>query len=75
MDIQAEKNIIIERLKLLNDMNLIQRIKKLLDYSHSNPEERITIEQYNKELEEADAEIDAGKGISLEDFKKEMEKW
>ena len=31
-----------------------------------------TLEEYNKELEEADAEIDRGKYISMEDLLKEM---
>lgn len=34
-----------------------------------------TLEEYNKELEEADAEIDRGKYISMEDLLKEMEQW
>ena len=75
MDIQAEKNIIVERLKLLNDTTLIQMIRKLLDYGISNQEGRITIEQYNQELEEAETEIDAGKGLGHEELKKEMGKW
>lgn len=34
-----------------------------------------TLDEYNKELEEADAEIDRGKYISMEDLLKEMEQW
>lgn len=34
-----------------------------------------TLEEYNRELEEADAEIDRGKYISMEDLLKEMEQW
>ena len=35
----------------------------------------ISIEQYNKELEEADAEIDRGEFISHEELKEQMKSW
>lgn len=34
-----------------------------------------TLEQYNKELEENNAEIENGKYITMEDLLKEMEQW
>jgi hypothetical protein len=34
-----------------------------------------TLEEYNKELEKADAEIDSGKYMSMDDLLKEMEQW
>lgn len=34
-----------------------------------------TLEEYNKELEEGDAEIERGKYIAMEDLLKEMERW
>ncbi|TDW97626.1 hypothetical protein [Dinghuibacter silviterrae] len=34
-----------------------------------------TIEEYNRELEEADAAIDAGHFITQEDLEKEMKTW
>lgn len=34
-----------------------------------------TLEEYNRELEEADAEIDRGKYVSMEDLLKEIEQW
>ncbi len=38
-------------------------------------EKRQTIEEYNKELEDNDAEIENGNFITMEDLSKEMEKW
>jgi hypothetical protein len=38
-------------------------------------EGRITVEQYNRELQEAEDEIDKGEFISHEDLKKEMKNW
>lgn len=37
--------------------------------------ERQTLEQYNKELEDADGEIDKGNYITMEDLLKETEQW
>jgi hypothetical protein len=34
-----------------------------------------TLEEYNKELEDADAEIDNGKYVTMEDLLKEIEQW
>ncbi len=45
MDIQSEKNIIIERLRMLNHVALIEMIRNLLDYGLKNQEGRISIEQ------------------------------
>jgi len=47
----------------------------LLSKECKEDSERIGIEQYNKELDEAEAEMDRGEYISHEDLKKEMEKW
>jgi hypothetical protein len=38
-------------------------------------EGRISIEQYNRELEEAEAEIERGEFISHEKLKKQMKAW
>ena len=35
----------------------------------------ISVEQYNKELDEADAEMDRGEFISHEELKKQMKNW
>jgi len=79
MDIQAEKLSIIERFKQINDASLIQVIKNLLDYGlnnqQSNQEGRISIEQYNKELDEAERRIDKGEYITHDDVVKESKKW
>lgn len=37
--------------------------------------ERISIEQYNKELDEAEKQIEAGNFITQEELEKEMKKW
>jgi len=48
---------------------------KFLGIQFKTVEKRQTLEQYNKELEESDAEIDNGNYITMEDLLKETEKW
>ena len=47
----------------------------LLSKQQQQESERISIEQYNKELDQANARIDSGEYTSHEDVKKESEKW
>lgn len=75
MDLQAEKTELIKRLKQINDLSLIQAIKHMVDYGLKDKEGRISIEQYNKELDEADAEIDAGEYFTHEQAVKEIRSW
>lgn len=57
MDIQAQKTIIIEQFKQLNDINLINAIKSILDYAikkekdiYDRPEahQQMVMERYDK---------------------------
>jgi len=56
-----------------------RQIEGYLDYLLSKEQKvgdgHISIEQYNKELDEAEAEMDRGEYISHEDLKKEMGQW
>ncbi len=48
---------------------------KFLGIQFQTSQKRQTSEQYNKELEENDAEIENGRFITMEDLLKEMEQW
>lgn len=48
---------------------------KFLGIQFKTSEKRQTSEEYNKELEENDAEIENGAFITMEDLLKEMEQW
>lgn len=48
---------------------------KFLGIQFKTSEKRQTLEQYNKELEEKDAEIENGNYITMEDLQKEIEQW
>jgi hypothetical protein len=75
MNIQEEKKTIIERFKQINDRSLINAIKGLLDYAQKDAANRITLEEYNEELNQADKEISEGKGVNQADFKAQVAKW
>lgn len=64
-------------LSLLNEdkkKSLLQLLKTFSD-NENQPLERITIEQYNRELEESEKQIEAGHFTTQEDLEKEMQKW
>jgi len=74
MDINAEKALLIKEINQVKDISLLKALKYMLHYGLKN-EGRISIEQYNKELEEADAEVDKGEFTTHEEFKKQMKAW
>ena len=77
MDIQSEKTALIKVLENINDESLIRDIQSLIEYASKRDEEYLgtTVDQYNDELDEADARIDAGDFISHEDLGKEFSRW
>jgi hypothetical protein len=74
MDINAERSLLIKELKQVEDISLLKTLKAVLHYGLKN-EGRISVEQYNRELEEAEAEIDRGEFITHEELKKQMKAW
>lgn len=74
MDINAERSLIIKELQQINDISLLKAVKHLIHYGLKN-DGHISIEQYNKELEEADREIEQGQSITHEELKQQMKDW
>ena len=74
MDINTERSLLIKELQQVEDISLLQAIKAVLHYGLKN-EGRISIEQYNRELDEANARIESGKFVSQEDLEKEAARW
>ena len=74
MNINTERALLIKEIEQVEDISLLKAIKAMLHYGLKN-EGRISIEQYNRELEEAEAEIDRGEFISHENLKKQMKAW
>ncbi len=73
MNIQAEIKWIQAELGKVNDPTLIEIFVKLLKYRRSTIE--TNLEEYNRELDEANARIESGKFVSQEDMEKESTKW
>lgn len=74
MDLNSEKALLIKEIEQLEDLSLIRVLKSMLHYGLRN-EGRITLEQYNKELDEADAEIERGEFLTHEQALKEIMAW
>ncbi len=64
------------KVQIKNNMD-IHSEKELLINEHYGLQKdgRISIEQYNKELDEAELEIDRGDFITQEELKKQMKEW
>ena len=50
MDIQKQKEVIIEQFKLLNDENLIQAIKNLLEYALKKEQESLEVPEAHQKI-------------------------
>ena len=77
MDLQADIKWISQELKTVKDPTLIEALKSMLKYRRSvtQSSERISIEQYNKELDEAEADIEAGNYYTTEEARKIASQW
>ena len=68
--VQTEKLELLEWMATLRDKNLIM---ELLEWKRSH--QRVSIEQYNTELEQSDREIDQGEFLTHEEAVKEIRSW
>jgi predicted transcriptional regulator len=77
MDIVAEKSFLIKKLEQTNDETLLRAIHDLIKHSQARDENYLgeSIDDYNRELEEAKARVESGKFITHEDVEKESSKW
>ena len=53
---------------------VIQMIKTFID-GRSNNTDRISIEEYNRQIDEAMIQVEKGEFTTLEDLEKEMRSW
>ena len=74
MDIHTEKAELLSQLEQIEDLELIYAIKHMVAYGLKR-NESITVEQYNQELEEAEAEIDRGEFYTQEEVEQMTKKW
>ncbi len=69
MDINAERSLIIRELQQVNDISFLRAIKHMIHYALKN-EGHISIEQYNKELDEAESRVTRGEFYTLDEVKR-----
>jgi hypothetical protein len=74
MDINAEKSLIIKELQQIEDISLLRALKHMIHYGFKN-EGRISIEQYNRELDEAESRVAEGESFTHEEVKKMAKEW
>lgn len=76
MDLDADIKWVVKELQQIKDPAFIEVIKDILkNRKHKMQSDRISIEQYNKEIEEAEKDIEAGNFYTLEEVRKLSEKW
>ncbi len=75
MDLQADLKWIHEELDNVKDPTLLEAIKNILKYRKKVSSERISIEQYNKEIDESIAEIERGEFYTHEEVKEHIKQW
>ena len=75
MDIKADIKWIQQELKQVKDPTLIEAFKNLLQYRKKVVSERISIEQYNKEIDESIAQIKNGKTYTHEQVGERIKQW
>ena len=77
MDLQTEKNQIIKSLEYINDAALLTAIQNLIDFAKQKEEEFLgeRIENYNRELDKAEDEVNQGNFIAHESAIKKLKEW
>jgi hypothetical protein len=76
MDLQAELKWIHQELDTVKDETLLEAIKNILKYRKKVTQpERISIEQYNEEIDEAILRVENGDFYTQEEAEKIMTKW
>ncbi|NOT76898.1 MAG: hypothetical protein HOP08_18395 [Cyclobacteriaceae bacterium] len=73
-DIDTERSLLIKELQQVDDISLLKMLKTVLHYGLKN-EGRISVEQYNRELDEAEARVDGGEFFTHEEVKKMSKEW
>jgi hypothetical protein len=76
MDLQADIKWIQKELNEVKDATLLEAIKNILMYrSKETTPERLSIEQYNKEVDKAIERVEKGEFYTQEEAEKIMDKW
>ncbi len=74
MDLQARKYKFIQKLFNVNEV-LFDQLESVLKKGIKESSERISLEQYNKELDDAEKDIEAGNYYTIEEARKIASQW
>lgn len=55
--------------------SILHVIKSFVQLRQENASQRVSIEQYNKEIDEALGQFKSGDSLTQQELEKEMEKW
>lgn len=75
MDLQADLKWIHRELDKVKDPTFIEAIKNMLKYNKKVSSERISIEQYNKEIDASIAQIENGQTYTHQQVGERIKKW
>ena len=75
MDLQADLKWIHQELDNVKDPTFIEAIKNMLKYRKKVSLERISIEQYNEELDNSIQQIEEGKTFSSQEMAARIKQW
>lgn len=76
MNIEARKLHFIESVLSINNEQVLDKLEVLLEQEQKRSlTQRVSIEEYNKEVEAANNRIESGEYLSHEDVRKESETW
>ncbi len=75
MDLQADLKWIHQELDSVKDPIFIEAIKNMLKYREKVSSKRISVEQYNKEIEASEREIELGNSYTHEQVRERASKW
>lgn len=75
MDLQAELKWIHKELDKVKDPTFIEAIKNMLLYNKKVSSERISIEQYNKEIDDSIAQIKTNKTFTHQQVGERIKQW
>lgn len=75
MDLRADIKWIKKQIDGIDDPTFLEAIKNMLKYRNKVTTERISIEQYNKEIEEAEKDIEQGNFYTTDEARKIAAEW
>ncbi|QHI34931.1 hypothetical protein IMCC3317_02760 [Kordia antarctica] len=75
MDLQADLKWIHQELDTIKDPTIIEAIKDMLKYRKKTASQRISVEQYNKEIDVSIEQIENGKTYTHQQMGERIKQW